>query len=75
MNDHWSFSESLMKLLKSHESGVEVAKMAPPAAVTGLSIAGVSLSDWLLLLTLVYTVLNLFFLLRDKWWRQRGKRK
>lgn len=33
------------------------AQVAPPAAVTGLSVFGVSLSDWVLIATLAYTAL------------------
>lgn len=50
---------------------VEVAKASPPVAVTGLSLYGVSLQDGVLLATLVYTLLQLYFLLRDKWWAKR----
>lgn len=74
MNNDWSFSESLTKLVHSHEVTAEVMKMTPPAAVAGLTIAGIALSDWLLMFTLLYTILNVFFLLRDKWWRQRNKK-
>lgn len=48
--------------------------MSPPAGVAGLAWAGFSLSDWLIIVTIIYTALNIFFLLRDKWWRQRGKK-
>lgn len=50
---------------------VEVAKASPPVTVTGLSLYGVSLQEWVLLATLVYTLLQLYFLLRDKWWAKR----
>jgi hypothetical protein len=36
-------------------------------------ILGMKLSDWVLAVTLIYTVAQLFFLLRDKWWRERTK--
>lgn len=44
----------------------EIARVSPPVAVTGVSLAGVTLQDWVLVVTLIYTVLNGFFLLRDK---------
>lgn len=59
---------------RDHTVAAEVAKMSPPASVAGLALSGVSLSDWLIVATLIYTALNIYFLLRDKWWRQR-KRK
>jgi hypothetical protein len=53
---------------------METAKLAPPVSVSTLALAGLPLSDWVIILTVIYTVLNLFFLLRDKWWRQRGRK-
>jgi hypothetical protein len=47
------------------------AKLAPPASVTGLSLAGVSLPDVILVVTLIYTLLQLYVLVRDKFWRKR----
>ena len=52
----------------------EGAKAAPAVTVGGLTLFGVGLSDWVLISTLVYTAVQLFFLLRDKWWRQRKDR-
>lgn len=49
----------------------EAYKAGPPATVATLTLAGVALQDWVLLATLGYTILQLYFLLRDKWWRQR----
>lgn len=49
----------------------EVLKNSPAIAVVSLSFAGVGLQDWLIGITIIYTLLQLFFLLRDKWWRQR----
>ena len=47
----------------------EVAKAAPALTVGGLTLFGVGLADWVLLATLVYTVLQVGFLLRDKMYR------
>lgn len=33
------------------------AKLAPPVAVTGLTLGGIQLQDWVLIATLVYTLL------------------
>lgn len=52
----------------------EVVKATPPVTVGALHYLGVSLSDVVLATTLVYTVFQLYFLLRDKWWRQRDKK-
>lgn len=55
----------------------EAAKTSPPLTVGVLTLCGVPLSDVVLCVTLTYTVLQLYFLIRDKWWRQRSgyKRK
>lgn len=50
---------------------IEAGKASPPVAVGGLSLAGVSLSDVLIITTLVYTLLQIYFLLRDKWYIPR----
>ena len=42
------------------------AKALPPLGVSGLQFFGVSLPDWVLILTLVYTVLSIAVLVRDK---------
>jgi ribose/xylose/arabinose/galactoside ABC-type transport system permease subunit len=52
----------------------EAAKATPPVTVIGLhSFFGVPVAEWLMLLTAVYTAFQLYFLLRDRWWRMRGK--
>jgi hypothetical protein len=53
----------------------EVLRASPPVTVGGLTLFGVGLPDMVMLATLVYTLLQLFFLLRDKWWRQRKGRR
>lgn len=35
----------------------------------GTIFGSITLQQWVLLATLVYTLVNLFFLVRDKWWR------
>lgn len=44
----------------------EAAKAAPPLTVGGLTLWGVGLADWVLMLTAIYTLLQIFFLIRDK---------
>lgn len=54
----------------NHETMSEVIKAAPTITVGGLTLFGVGLADWVLLVTLIYTVFQLYFLIRDKWYRQ-----
>lgn len=52
----------------------EAVKAAPPLTVGGLTLWGVGLADWVLMLTALYTILQIFFLIRDKLsQRHRGK--
>lgn len=46
----------------------EAAKASPAITVGGLTLFGVGLSDWVLIATLIYTGLQVYFLLRDKWY-------
>lgn len=52
----------------------EALKAAPPVTVGSLTLFGVGLSDYVLLATLIYTVLQVGFLLRDKWLTPRKGR-
>ena len=54
-----------------HELIAGVARAAPPVTVTGLSMFGVGLADWLILVTIVYTVLQIVFLVRDRMRRKK----
>lgn len=58
-----------------HDFVTEATRAAPTVAVGGLTIAGISLPDVVLIVTLVYTVAQLYFLLRDKWYAPRKARK
>jgi hypothetical protein len=53
------------------EVSVELTKALPTITVGGLTLFGVGLADWVLILTIGYTLLQIFFLLRDKWYRPR----
>ena len=59
--------------MTQHHSDIvtEAAKAAPTVTVGGLTLFGVVLSDWVMILTIIYTLFQLFFLLRDKWWNKR----
>lgn len=43
---------------------MEAAKASPPVTITGLAIAGTSLQDWVLILTAIYTLLQIYLLIR-----------
>ena len=49
------------------ESGLSmaVAKTSPPVVVSGLTLAGVQLQDWLILATILYTVIQIIILLPE----------
>lgn len=52
---------------------VEVLKATPPVTIGGLTVYGVDLPTIVLLLTAVYTFLQIVFLLRDKLGQRRRK--
>ena len=60
--------------MSHHDVTTEVVKAAPTLTVGGLTLYGVGLSDYVLIATLVYTVFQIYFLLRDKWWTPRKVR-
>lgn len=45
------------------EVSMAAAKASPPLAISGMYLAGYPLQDWLVLATLVYTVLQIILLL------------
>jgi hypothetical protein len=53
MKDH--ISESAVHLAQ------DAARVAPPVAVSGLTLSGVPISEWLILVTLIYTLLQIVF--------------
>ena len=46
------------------EQIADIAKAAPPLAVTGMTAAGFPMSDWVLLLTAIYTLLQILIVVR-----------
>jgi hypothetical protein len=40
-----------------------VAKVSPPVIVSGLTVTGVQLQDWLIMVTLLYTVIQIIIAL------------
>ena len=59
--------------MKDHAIEMVAAKTAPPAVVSVLSLAGVSLQDWVYIATFIYVVLQSVVLVYNfgvskKWW-------
>jgi|AraplaL_Col_mTSA_1032028.scaffolds.fasta_scaffold00164_29 hypothetical protein len=59
---------------KPSELPMETLKAAPSVTVGTLFLFGYPLSDWLLLITIIYYSMLTLFLVRDKWWRQRDRK-
>ncbi len=58
-------------------TSIEGLKASPPVAVVGVQLAGISVSDWVTYLTLLYIVLQLILLAPKyiKWYKSwRSKR-
>jgi len=52
------------------EVGAVTAKVTPPVVLSGMVIAGYQLQDWLIVLTIIYTVIQIVLLLpklRQMW--------
>jgi len=52
------------------EVGAVTAKITPPVVASGMVIAGYPLQDWLIVLTIIYTVIQIVLLmpkLRQMW--------
>ena len=56
------------------EAGMAAAKVAPPVTAAGLTLMGVQLSDWLIIATLIYTLLQIALLLQKLWQDRRARR-
>lgn len=56
------------------EAGMAAAKVAPPVTAAGLTLMGVQLSDWLIIATLIYTLLQIALLLQEVWQDRRARR-
>lgn len=53
-----------------HDLAVEAAKATPPVTVAGLSLGGVSLQDWVYVLTGAYILLQMILLVYDRLMRK-----
>ena len=52
------------------EVGAVTAKITPPVVASGMVIAGYPLQDWLIVLTIIYTIIQIVLLLpklRQMW--------
>lgn len=54
-------------MTNKNEVIAEALKTAPPVSVAGATVAGASLDEWVLILTAVYTVLQLAYFLRKRY--------
>ena len=48
-----------------HGLSMAVAKTSPPVIVSGLTLAGVQLQDWLIIVTILYTVIQIIIALPE----------
>lgn len=55
-----------------HEQLADLTKVAPPVAVTSMTLAGYPMSDWVLALTAVYTILQISLVVRRLIVARRG---
>lgn len=57
--------------VESTEDGGSIAKdiinMSPPIAVTGVTVLGVALSDWVYIGTIVYTIVGIITMIKKYW--------
>lgn len=55
----------------TEEDGDSIAKdiinMSPPIAVTGVTVLGVALSDWVYIGTIVYTIVGIMTIIKKYW--------
>lgn len=50
-------------------------KSIPPVSVASATLLGYPIAEWVMFLTIVYTVLQIIALVRDKFWPHRKHRK
>jgi hypothetical protein len=53
---------------KLADTGIEAAKASPPIAVLAVTAQGMTLQDWVFVLTLMYLAIQIGWLLW-KWWK------
>lgn len=45
----------------------DIINMSPPIAVTGVTVLGVALSDWVYIGTIVYTIVGIITMIKKHW--------
>lgn len=45
----------------------DIINMSPPIAVTGVTVLGVALSDWVYIGTIVYTIVGIITMIKKYW--------
>ena len=59
-----------------NDNHMETIKAIPPVAISAITVLGVPLNEWVFILTIIYTVLQITFFLRDKvikpWFHRRA---
>lgn len=75
MCDREADMQQLIDAVDTHkqELSMEAAKITPPAVAAGMTLAGYPLSDWLVLLTIIYTILQIWAT-SHRLWRERQER-
>jgi len=46
----------------------DILQISPPIAVSGVTIFGVSLHDWVYICTIIYTLVGIATLIKKHWW-------
>lgn len=59
----------------SEEVGAVAVKLSPPLTVGGITLAGIPLSDIVLVLTGLYAMLQIGFLLYDRIWKPHKEKR
>lgn len=55
-----------MNIETKTEVVTQAIKASPPITVGALTISGMPLSEWVLIITLIYTLSQIFFLFKEK---------
>lgn len=59
----------------SKEVTTEILRAGPGVSVSGAMVFGVPVETWAIVLTVIYTLLSLFALIRDKYWNHYRKKE
>jgi len=50
---------------------MESIKSVPPLAISAITLAGIPLQEWVFILTIVYTGLQIIFFVKDKFFKNK----